>query len=86
MILIVYGEEKKIFASKCYDVQDAINELYQFVKGGLDDDIFSKAITGMAKTVVVADMVQFFNELAYETPIHTIYTQAKEYWSYGEAN
>lgn len=80
MILIVYGEEKKIFASKYYNVPDAIYELYQFVKGGLDDDLFSKAIDGMVKTAGVPDMVRFFNALACEKPIHTIYTQAQEYW------
>lgn len=80
MILIVYGKEKELFTSKQYAVPDAIVELYQYVKGGLDDDLFSKAIDGMVKTAGVPDMVRFFNALACEKPIHTIYTQAQEYW------
>lgn len=80
MILIIYGKEKEIFTSKQYGVPDAIVELYQYVKGGLDDDLFSMAIDGMVKTAGIPDMVRFFNVLAYEKPIHTIYTQAQAYW------
>ena len=80
MILIVYGEEKKIFASKYNAVPETIVELYQYVKGDLDDDLFSKAIDGMVKTAGIPDMVRFFNALACEAPIYTIYTQAQECW------
>lgn len=80
MILIVYGEEKKIFTSEEYAVPKAIDELYQLVKGDLDDDIFSKAIVGMVNTADIPDMVRFFNALACEAPIYTIYTQAQECW------
>lgn len=80
MILIIYGKENEIFTSKQYNVPDAIVELYKYVKGGLDDDLFSMAIDGMVKTAGIQDMVRFFNVLACEKPIHTIYTQAQEYW------
>lgn len=80
MILIVYGKEKEMFASKQYSVPEAIVELYHCVKGGLDDDLFSKAIDGMVKTAGIPDMVRFFNALACEAPIHAIYTQAQECW------
>ena len=80
MILIVYGKEKEIFTSSQYNVPDAIVELYQYVQGGLDDDLFSMAIDGMVRTANISDMVRMFNVLACEKPIHTIYTQAQEYW------
>ena len=86
MILIVYGKEKEIFTSSQYAVPDAIVELYQYVQGGLDDDLFSMAIDGMVKTANISDMVRFFNVLACEKPIHTIYTQAQEYWRSGDAD
>ena len=86
MILIIYGKEKEIFTSKQYNVPDAIVELYRYVNGGLDDDLFSMAIDGMVKTANISDMVRFFNVLACEKPIHTIYTQAQEYWRADDAN
>lgn len=85
MILIVYGKEKEIFASTQCNAPDAIVELYQYVKGGLDDDLFSMAIDGMVRTANVSDMVRMFNVLACEKPIHTIYTQAQEYWRANDA-
>lgn len=85
MILIVYGKEKEIFTSKQYNVPDAIVELYQYVKGGLDDDLFSMAMDGMRQTASIPDTVRFFNVLACEKPIHTIYTQAQEYWRSDDA-
>ena len=80
MILIVYGKDKELFTSKQYAVPDAIVELYRYVKGVLDDDLFALAIDGMVKTANISDMVRFSNVLSCEKPIHTIYTQAQEYW------
>ncbi len=80
MILIVFGKEKELFATNRYNAPDAIVDLYGYVKGGLDDDLFSMAIDGMVKTANISDMVRFFNALACEKPIHAIYTQAQEYW------
>lgn len=80
MILIVYGKDNDIFTSKQYAVPDAIVELYRYVKGGLDDELFSMAIDGMVRTANISDMVRLFNAMACEKPIHTIYTQAQEYW------
>ena len=80
MILIVYGKDKELFTSNQYAVPNAIVELYRYVKGGLDDDLFALAIDGMVKTANISDMVRFFNVLSCEKPIHTIYTQAQEYW------
>lgn len=80
MILIVFGAEREMFAANRYSVPDAIVELYEYVKGVLDDGLFSMAINGMVKTANTSDMVQLFNALACKKPIHTIYTQAQEYW------
>jgi hypothetical protein len=86
MILIVYGKEKEIFTSSQYAVSDAIVELYQYVQGSLDDDLFSMAIDGMVRTANISDMVRMFNAMACEKPIHTIYTQAQEYWRPNDAD
>lgn len=85
MILLIYGKEKEIFTSKQYNIPDAIVELYQHVKGDLDDELFSIAIDGMVQTAGIPDMVRFFNALACEKPIHVIYTQAQEYWRTDDA-
>lgn len=80
MTLIVYGKEREIFTSDSYSVPDAIVELYKYVGGGIDEDLFNLAIDGMVKTAGIQDMVRLFNVLALETPIQEIYTGANKYW------
>lgn len=80
MILIVYGKDKELFSSDEHSVPAAIIELYEYTKGGLDVDLFDKAIDGMVQTASIDDMVRMFDALATDKPIHTIYTGVQEYW------
>lgn len=80
MTLIVYGKTEEMFVTEIQSVPDAIIELYEYTKGGLDEDLFSKAIYGMQSTASVGDMVRLFNATALDAPIGIIYTNAKEYW------
>lgn len=85
MILIVYGEKNELFKSNSYNVPDAIIELYKYGKGGIDDDLFEAAISGMIREASISDMVRMYNALACEKPIRTIFTGAEEYWKEAEA-
>lgn len=80
MILIVYGKSKELFLVDARNVPDAIIELYEYTKGGLDEDLFTKAISGMVSGASIGDMVRLFNATATDAPIYTIYTNVNEYW------
>ena len=80
MILIEYGENKELFMTDTWCVPEAIKELYQYVQGGIDEDLFCMAIDGLKKEPV-KNMVRFYNVLACERPIHQIFTGAERYWS-----
>lgn len=85
MILIVYGEKEELFKSNSYNVPDAIIDLYKYGKGGIDDDLFEAAISGMIREASTDDMVRLYNALACEKPIKVIYTGAEEYWRKADA-
>lgn len=80
MILVEYGENKELFMTDTLCVPDAIKELYQYVKGGVDEDLFCMAIDGL-RTEPAGNLVRFYNALACERPIHQIFTDAERYWS-----
>ena len=80
MILIIYGKDKELFFSDENSVPDAIIGLYEYTKGGLDVDLFVKAIDGMVKTASIGDMVRMFDTLATDKPIHEVYTGVTKYW------
>lgn len=80
MILIIYGKDKELFFSDENSVPDAIIGLYEYTKGGLDEDLFVKAIDGMVKTASIDDMVRMFDTLATDKPIHAVYTGVTKYW------
>ncbi len=85
MILIVYGEKNELFKSNSYNVPDAIIELYKYGKGGIDDDLFEAAISGMVRKDSTSDIVRMYNVLACEKPIRTIFTGVNEFWKEAEA-
>lgn len=86
MTLIVYDKNKELFVSHEDSVPDAIVQLYAYTKGGLDEDLFSKAINGMVMTASIGDMVRLFNATSLNAPIHAIYTAGSCYWEEGASN
>ena len=80
MILIEYGEHKELFITDAWEVPDAIKELYRYVKGRIDEDLFCLSIEGLRTAASTFDMVRLYNSVACETPIHQIFTGANQYW------
>ena len=80
MILIEYGKNKEMFIIDAWNVPEAIKELYRYVKGGIDEDLFCAAIDGLTKISTTDEIVRLYNALACEKPIHQIFTGANQYW------
>ena len=80
MILIEYGENKELFITDARDVPEAIKELYRYVGGAIDEDLFCAAIEGLTKIAITEKLVRLYNAIAFEKPIHQIFTGANQYW------